>query len=66
MQAVDESKILMQSPALTWLVYAALVLARVLVALFIYDTWQYWVHLGLHMKFLYREFSGGSTKFELL
>lgn len=54
----------MQSPALTWLASAALVLARVLVALFIYDTWQYWVHLRLHMKFLYREFSSGIPKFE--
>jgi sphinganine C4-monooxygenase len=52
---VDSNYMVRQSPVLTSLAYATVVVARMVAAMFVYDTWQYWVHLVLHMKWAYRK-----------
>lgn len=49
LQQVDKLKTPMSS-----VFYIAVLFGRMFVALAVYDTWQYWVHLALHHKSIYR------------
>ncbi|KAL8310572.1 hypothetical protein RB597_010421 [Gaeumannomyces tritici] len=53
-RSIEDTKAIVQSPALTWLAYSAVTVARIFAALFVYDTWQFWVHLALHMRWAYK------------
>lgn len=37
------------------LIYGVVLLCRMLAGMFVYDTWQYWVHLMLHQRWAYSE-----------
>ncbi|WQF80924.1 Putative fatty acid hydroxylase [Colletotrichum destructivum] len=56
-RAITDSKDVAQSPVLTSLAHSILAAARIVAALFVYDTWQYWVHLALHMRWAYSQFA---------